>query len=181
MGFFLHVEAGSEPGHLMTRLSTRGGNAVLSFLTALSVYCIPPEDEQLNQWFQDLQTHLEYPLCEVFRPIIDCMWTDGGYSTGDFLEDEYEWYRKRYPTDMTEAEFRKFIIEGTKHWSPIDAVIANTKLLIDLLQIKVLSNAEGFYSPKDLTENIIPDFESLFDALIILRKYRYEVVRLNFI
>src|SRR6266545_1394155 len=125
MGFFLIVEAGSEPGHLETRLSTRGGNAILSFLTALSVYCIPPEDEQLNQWFQDLQTHLEHPLCEVFKPLIDCMWADGGYGTGDFLEDEYEWYRKRYPTDMTEAEFREFIIEGTKHWSPISTIIAN--------------------------------------------------------
>jgi hypothetical protein len=187
MGAFLMVEAGYEPSQLMTRLRSYGGKGVLSFLLALFSFCNPDEgtdansDKELREWFTHLQTFVEQPLCDVFKPIVDCMWGDSGEFGPDFLEDEYQWYVKRNPqTDMTEAEFQQSVREGMKHWQPIDAVMSNVKLVINLFKIKGLGSIEGYYTAKELTDDMIPQFESLYDTLTILKKNYYEVVRLTF-
>ena len=56
---------------------------------------------------------------------------------------------------MTEAEFQQSVREGMKHWSSIDLVIGNLKLVINLFKIKELGEIEGLYSAKELTENMI--------------------------
>src|SRR6185436_16128389 len=112
--------------------------------------------------------------CDVFKPILDCIWGDDGEFEWDYLEDEYEWYLKRNAqaeTKLTEAEFRNSVAEGMKHWSPLDSIIASTKLLIGTLKTEKFSQKDGYYSPKELTNDIIPDFESLYDTLNILKNF----------
>jgi hypothetical protein len=183
MGFTVSVEA----DHGNTRLPTdEGGKAVFAFLGGLAWYCIVTEDEveadllrAWREWFKQLQTFVQQPLCQVFEPIMNCMWGDGGGLGGDFREDEYEWYLKRNPDPayrMTEAEFQQFIQEGEKRWSMIEAVLANIRLLLDLFKTSALGDIEALYSAEDT----VPDFESLYDTLLILKNFGYRTVRLNF-
>ncbi|MBA3870736.1 MAG: hypothetical protein H0X30_16475 [Anaerolineae bacterium] len=185
MSFTVSVEAGYA-SKLATHLPTiHGGQAVFAFLSGLQYYCEVDDDldSELNhtwrEWFKHLQTHIEQPLCEVFQPLADCMWGDGGGLGGDFREDEYEWYLKRNseaPMKMSEAEFQQFIQLGELYWSPIDAVIANVKLLIELFKTLKLSEVEGLYA----AEHMIPDFEALDETLGIFKYYGYRTIRLNF-
>lgn len=181
MGFTITVEACYIKGTVDTRLPTKeGGKAVFAFLMALGGYCELDENTGIREWrdwFNLLQAHYEQPLCEVFKPILDCVWGDGGGIGGDFLEDEYQWYLKRNSDpSMNEAEFRRFIQEGQMRWSPIEAVITNVKYLIELFKTARLRNLEAVYVEVDT----IPDFESMYETLAILNNFGYEDVRLNF-
>ena len=82
---------------------------------------------------------------------------------------------------MTESEFQQSVREGMKHWSSVDDVMANAKLLIELFKTEGFSHIEGQYTLKELTEDIIPGFESLYDTLDTLKKFYFEaLVRLTF-
>lgn len=186
MGFTVMVEVGDWNGFVASRLPTNeGGKAVFAFLSALSWYCIVPEDDQdtslqsSRDWFKMFQTYVDQPLCEEFKPIIDCMWGDGGGIGGEFNEDEYEWYLKRNSGSshsMTETEFREFTKAGKERWSSIDKVIENVKRLIHIFKNNLLREEDGLY----VAEHMIPDFESLYDTLLIFKNFWYDTVRLNF-
>lgn len=185
MGFTVIVEVGYE-GEKISQLPThQGGKAVFAFLGVLDYYCIVDEKEdtgliiEWRKWLNHLQEIVGQPLCDVFKPILGCMWGDGGGIGGDFQENEYEWYLKRNPessSKMTEDEFREFIRAGKKRWSPIDKMMANVKLLIDIFKTAGLPDIEALF----VAEDTIPDFESLYDTLAIFSDFWYDEVRLNF-
>ncbi len=180
--FHLNVEAGYGSQLVVSRLPSKGGNLILSFLMGLGSYCLTNTDEQVvpDEYFKQFHTCIGQPVCEIFKPIMDCIWSDANEIGGTYLEDEYEWYAKRNsdPTyRISENEFQQIIIDGSKCWQSIDAVIVNVKDLIDVFKISRLVDKDGFYTSEDL----LLYFEALQDTLTIFKHANYEVVRLNFI
>src|SRR4030042_3915918 len=78
-----------------------GGKAVLALLIGLCNYCddikYSNDDKMMVNiffWYKKLDQLTGGIIKEECRPLLDCMWGDGGDPT-EYQEDEYELYKSR--------------------------------------------------------------------------------------
>ncbi len=159
------------------------GKAVMAFLMGLVNY-----NEEINSnnddeptksilyWYQNLEQLAGESFKIIYKPLIDCMWGDGGDPI-EYKEDEFEYYQKRNPgTNIDKVAFQKYIKESGERWKPIDQVIKGVRILTELFSRNDIEQLEGFYEPK----NTFIDFEALSFNLELLERRGNKFVRLNF-
>ena len=170
MGFTVNIES-NYGGEILSNYPT-GGKAVFALLSGLQTYCMMNED--IEDWYAQLEEKSGELFCEKCRELLDCMWGDGGDSS-IYYEDEYEFYKKRGGI-LTEEEFQDMVIYSRKAFQPTQKVRDAALFLLQLFKDKQPEPLEGFYQDEDT----IPDFEALVANLDLLIQRGSQNVRLNF-
>jgi hypothetical protein len=187
MGFRVRIEAdygGEMLQNLHPENKPSNGKAILAFLLGLENFCSWTDDKEkelkpIIDWYQKLDNASQSSLCTTCRPLLDCMWANGGDLTS-YHEDEWEFYKKRYPSftdsSFTEDMFKAMVRESQIRWKPIHEVINGVRYLLDLFKQSTPEPLEGFYDPNFSRF----DFEALLVNLELLAKRGNKEVRLNF-
>ena len=151
-----------------------GGNAVLSFVIGLHLYCEKDMTDDL-QWFSALETFTTIPICSLCQPLLKSFNHNGDWSI--FKEDEYEFFQKRYPDFlMTESEFRHMVREMEQKWVETRILLTTIEKIINILRQETLTKVPSF-DPLLIAD----DFQALYETLTILAERNADRVRILFI
>ncbi len=185
MSFEARIEA-DNGAEILSNLHPDGkrtsGKAVFAFLSGLQTLCYWTASDNstslvgIVEWYRRLETSANVQLCSTCRPLLDCMWGDGGDHT-EYHQTDYEFYKHRGGgSQISEADFLKFIQDTILHWQPIDKVIGAIQLLLTIFQNMTVEPLEGFFHPEDSRA----DFEALYANLKLLSQRGAQTIRLNF-
>ena len=174
MGFSAVVE--TDSWDRLGVVSTSGqpvGKAILSLLTALSVYCHGTQEALMARWFTELEAELGEPICLVAQPLIRSFYAgDWNYS-----EDDYQWFLRRTgSTTITEEEFRESVRQIRRKWVDASSLLTSVDRLVQSLAGSKLY-AAWWYEPGE-TET---QFQSLSQTLSLLVRRGVDRARIQFV
>jgi len=151
-----------------------GGSFVLSFLTALSLYCLKSDFEGMS-WLSLLDKSIGGKLCTVVQPLINSFYS--GKEWGYFAEDEFVFFQHRYlGLSITEEEYKIVIQELSLKWTSINDIAVSIENLLKLMEPSQLENNWWYVSL-----NTISDFQALLNTIAYFREIGTDEVRILFV
>jgi len=171
VGFFAAVEADTGDSIRVTHPdSAVGGNAIVTFLAALSQYCAKSEaPADIRAWFSELEGRMEEPICLLSQVVYSGEW--------DYLEDEYREFLQRSPQmQLTEAQFRETTRRIGQTWADAQALLSSVSELARVLA-ETDTKPTWWYEP-GVTET---DLQALSEALSLAADRGAQKARVKFI
>jgi hypothetical protein len=151
---------------------SHAGNALLSFLTPLAVYCTVNDNPEIQQWVSDIDAYGSISLCRLLLPLIQA------HYCGDwrYRDDEYSIYCARYPDNtLTEAAFKQTLQQIDNKWTNAKDILSNINELL-LLLAQAHPKSTWWYDAKWTRDNL----EALADTLTLAIERGAEQVRIQF-
>lgn len=146
------------------------GKALLVILSVVEGYC---DDFASDDTFAALAAKLnDASLCTKVAPLRQA------YYSGDweYAEDEYEFFKKRYPNlTIAEYQFKKAVQQIKAKWTDIKAVIDSVDILESLFD-NIVPDSD-WYNPIDITD----DLKALKQTLQLLQSRGAEKIRIKFV
>jgi hypothetical protein len=155
-----------------------GGKALLSFLTALSVFCFeePSTDTEsaieLTQWFQSLQTVSSVSLHHVGQPLVHAFYA----GDWNYTEDEYALFQARsLAMPLTEHEFKQTIRDIEAKWTATSLVQESVHVFLTTLR-ESSPLPTWWYDP----DWSLLDMDTLAQTLQLAKTRKAEQIRIQF-
>lgn len=146
------------------------GNALLTFIVPLALFCRGEAEPEVHTWFTTLEG--EQPLCELVGPLLQS-WYDGNWH---YQEDEYDRYLEGHAHNpITEVAFRETVCALNGRWSTTQPLRASARGLLLLLTSEERT-ATWWYHPQSTPLEL----QALIDTIELAEESDAPFVRICF-